>query len=41
MVIEKIVSTKNLMDPFIKTLSTRVFDRHRDNLGVKCVPRML
>ena len=40
-VVEKIASTKNLEDPFTKTLSTRVFDRHRDSLGVRCVPSML
>ena len=38
---EKIASTKNLVDPFIKTLSTRVFDHHKDSLGVKRVPNML
>ena len=32
---------KNLMVPFTKTLSTRVFDDHRDNIGVKCVPNIL
>ena len=41
MVIEKIVFAKHLVDPFMKTLSTRVFHGHRDKLGVKCVPSML
>ena len=41
MAIEKIASTENLTNPFTKTLFIRVFDRHRDSLGVKCVPRML
>ena len=40
MVVE-ITSTENLVDPFTKTLSTRIFDGHRDNLGIKCVPSML
>ena len=40
-VVEKITSTKNLADPFTETLSTKVFDDHRDSLGVKCVPSML
>ena len=38
LVVEKIISTKNLEVTFMKTLSTRVFDGHRDNLGVKCFP---
>ena len=38
---EKIPSIENLIDPFTKTLSTRVFDHHRDNLGVRCVLGML
>ena len=29
MVVKKITSIKNLIDPFTKTLSTRVFDGHR------------
>ena len=41
MTLEKIAFAKNLVDPFMKTLSTRVFDGHRDSLGIKCVPNML
>ena len=37
---EKIASTENLADPFTKTLSTRVFDAHRDDLGIRCVPNI-
>ena len=38
---EKIIFIENLEDSITKTLSTRVFDCHRDNLGVQCVPNML
>ena len=38
---EKIISQKNLVNHFTKILSTRVFDGHRDSLGVKCVPSIL
>ena len=38
-VVENIISTTNLADPIMKTLSTKVFDRHRDSLGVRCVPK--
>ena len=37
-VAEKIPFTKNLVDPFIETLIGRVFDGHKDNIGVRCVP---
>ena len=40
-VVEKITSTENLVDPFTKTLSTKVFDYHRGSLGVRCVSSML
>ena len=40
-VVEKITFAENLADPFMKTLSTRVFNGHKDNLGVRCVPNML
>ena len=40
-VVEKITSMENLVDPFTKTLSIRIFDGHRDNLGIKCVSSML
>ena len=39
--VEKITSIENLVDPFTKTLSTKVFDHHRDSLGVRCVSSML
>ena len=39
--IEMIASNENLADPFMKTLPTRVFNRHRDRLYVRCVPNML
>ena len=39
--VEKIASIENLVDSFMKTLSTKVLDGHRDNLGVKCVSKML
>ena len=39
--VEKIASIENLMNPFTKTLFTRVFNGHRDNLGVKRVSNML
>lgn len=38
---ERIAYAENLTDPFLKTLFTRVFDGHRDSLGVGCVPSML
>ena len=40
-VVKKIGSMKNLKDPFMNTLSIRVFDGHKDNIGVKCLPNML
>ena len=40
-VVDKIISIENLMDPFTKTLSIGVFNSHRDNLGVRCIPSML
>ena len=33
-VVEKIAFAEKLADPFMKTLSTRVFDGHSDSLGV-------
>ena len=38
---ERIAYAENLTDFFLKTLFTRVFDGHRDSLGVKCVPSIL
>ena len=40
MAMENVISAKNLADLFTKTLSTRIFYRHKDSLGVKCVPNM-
>ena len=40
-VVENISSVENLVDSFTKTLSTRVFDGHRDSLRVECFPSML
>ena len=31
--LDKIPSVKNLLDPFTKTLTMRVFVCHRDNVG--------
>ena len=39
--VEKIPFMDNLADPFTKTLTGRVFDGHRDSIGVRCVPSML
>ena len=38
-VVEKIPSVDNLMDPFTKTL-IGIFDGHRDNIVFRCVPSM-
>ena len=38
---KKIASTRNLINPFMKTLPTRVFDGHRDNLGIRYIFIML
>ena len=38
---DKITSAENLVNPFTKRLSTRVFNGHRDNLGVRCVSNIL
>lgn len=38
---EKIAFAENLANLFTKTLSTRVFDGHRNSIGVKCIPSML
>ena len=32
----KIATTDNLADPFAKALSTKVFDRHMDCIGIRC-----
>ena len=38
---EKIPFTNNLVDPFTKTLIGKVFDGHRDSIGVKSIPNIL
>lgn len=41
-IMEKIDSAKNLEKiAFTKTLSTKVFNGHRDNIGVKSISIML
>ena len=40
MVVEKIAPMENLANPFMKTLSTRVSDDHRDSLSLICVPNI-
>ena len=37
-VVTKIASEENLADPFTKTLSVRVFEKHVDYMGVKSLP---
>lgn len=37
----KIPSAKNLIDPFTKALSSRVFDGHKDSIGVSYMVNML
>ena len=39
--VEKISFPENLMDPFTKTLCSRVFDGQRDDTSVTCIPNML
>ena len=34
----KIATGDNLADPFTKALSTKVFDRHMDCIGIRCNP---
>ena len=41
MVVENIASIENMTNSFIKTLSTKFFDDHKDHLGIRCVPNML
>ena len=40
-VVTKIASEENLADPFTKALPVRVFERHVDCMGVKCLPDLL
>ena len=39
--VDKIPFVGNLADPFMKTLTERVFIGHRDNIGFKLASRML
>ena len=38
---KKIASARNLINPFMKTFPNRVFDGHRDNLGIRYIFIML
>ena len=40
-IMQNIASMENLTDPFTKTLFTRIFDGHRNNIGVGCIPCIL
>ena len=35
MIVDKIPSVENLVDPFTKTLTERVFVGHKDNIGFR------
>ena len=35
MMVDKIPFVENLVDPFTKTLTRRVFVSHRDNIGIR------
>ena len=35
-IVEKIASKDNLVDPYTKALKTKVFDSHVYNIGLKC-----
>ena len=39
--VTKIVTVDSLADPFIKALSTKVFDHHMDSIGIRCNPNWL
>ena len=39
--VTKIATANNLADPFMKALSTKVFDRHMDSIGTRCNPNWL
>ena len=39
--VDKMPSMENLVDPFTKTLTRRLFVGHRDSIGFKCVSNML
>ena len=40
-IMQNIASMENLTDLFTKTLFTRIFDKHRNNIGVRCIPCIL
>ena len=40
-VVTKIASADNLVDPFTKSLPTKTFDRHVEGTGVRCVTSWL
>uniref|UniRef100_A0A2N9EGU7 Reverse transcriptase Ty1/copia-type domain-containing protein n=1 Tax=Fagus sylvatica TaxID=28930 RepID=A0A2N9EGU7_FAGSY len=37
-IVAKIASAENLVDPFTKTLPQRTFESHLEGIGVRCVP---
>ena len=39
--VTKIGTADNLADPLTKALSTKVFDRHMDSIGIRCNPNWL
>ena len=40
-VVKKIPSADNLVNPFTMTLTGRLFDGHMDSISVRCVRSML
>ena len=40
-IVTKIATTDNLVDPFTKGLPSKVFDYHLDSLGLRCNPSWL
>ena len=41
MMVDKIPYVENLVDPFTKTLTGRVFVGHRNNIGFRCTSDVL
>ena len=39
--VAKIASLENLADPFTKTLATKVFEKHVEGLGLRCIAARL
>ena len=39
--VTKVTSEDNLADPFTKSLTSKVFDRHVEGMGVRCVQALL